>query len=581
MFGLSHSRRGRVALYAVLTILVFASYGLRWWLLKARQFDPDEFEHLHVAWLIAQGQLPYLDFFEHHTPWFHFALAPFFGLFRVESSSRDAVAFLFFARKLMWLLTGTILLLVFRLGKLWRSSLVGLLAALFLVNAEIFSTATLEIRPDVFACIFWLACLILAVDALGPERSLSSSRWRLAWSGVFLGAGLMSTQKVLFVVPGLAVALALYVFFPFRQGWPARFRSVYFVAAGAFLPFALTWLYFYLKGGAEPFIYYNFLFNLRFKDSFSPLPDLHQLIFSSPYLIGFAVFGLLYSIRAIAEQGLRNNAEKVLVPGALGVLAGVFIVPVPHAQYFLLLLPLLALFAAAAVVQTMEKLCAARQAGDRWGWIVSASLGSLGVLLLLGLISLRAGSPHPFLVVSFWFATAVGAVFFLGLQRPVTALTFFSLMMSVPPLKRTMDVFAWRNTEQIRQVAYVIDHTAPTDRFMDGFTGIALFRPHAYFFCFLTAGIQRMFTDGDFNALLANLQTGEVKPDYLIYDKNLRRLPATIKSFFQDHYRPVAESDIWQRQSPVVIGRAEQATRLDAVARPSGSIEGATGRPRR
>lgn len=558
MFELRHAPTGRVALYAVLTTLILASYGLRLWLLKVRQFDPDEFGHLHVAWLVSQGELPYRDFFEHHTPWFHFSLAPFFGFFHVESSSRDAVAFLFFARTLMWFLTGTIALLVFWLGKLWRNYLVGLLAVLFLINAEIYSAATLEVRPDLFACIFWLTCLIMTVGAVRPDRSISSSSWRFAWSGFFLGAGLMSTQKVLFVIPGLAVALALYVFFPFRQGLSARFRSVCFVAAGACLPFAVTLAYFYLKGGAEEFIYYNFLFNFRYKDSFSPLPDLHQLIFSGPYLAGFTFVGLLYSIRRIAEKRFRDGADKVLVPSALGVLAGVFIVPVPHAQFYLLLLPLLALFAAAAVVQTVENLYAARQAGDRWKWVVSASFGLVGVLLLLGLVSLGADSPHPFLVVGFWFAAAVGAVFFLGLQQPVMALAFFSLMISLPPFKRTMDVFAWRNTEQIQQIAYVIDHTAPTDRFMDGFTGTALFRPHAYFFCFLTAGIQRMLTDDDFSALLANLQTGKVRPDYIIFDKNLRRLPAPITSFLQNHYRPLAESDIWQRQTVAVMERPDE-----------------------
>ena len=38
--------------------------------------DPDESQHLHVAWLIAQGQVPYRDFWEHHLPFFHYAMAP-------------------------------------------------------------------------------------------------------------------------------------------------------------------------------------------------------------------------------------------------------------------------------------------------------------------------------------------------------------------------------------------------------------------------------------------------------------------------------------------------------------------------
>ena len=41
-----------------------------------RSIDPDESQHLHVAWLVAQGQVPYRDFWEHHLPLFHYGVAP-------------------------------------------------------------------------------------------------------------------------------------------------------------------------------------------------------------------------------------------------------------------------------------------------------------------------------------------------------------------------------------------------------------------------------------------------------------------------------------------------------------------------
>src|ERR1051325_2332738 len=79
MVGFRYSGSRQALAHIVIVSLVVASYVLRLWFLKVRQFDPDEFEHLHAAWLIAQGNLPYVDFFEHHTPWFHFFLAPFFS----------------------------------------------------------------------------------------------------------------------------------------------------------------------------------------------------------------------------------------------------------------------------------------------------------------------------------------------------------------------------------------------------------------------------------------------------------------------------------------------------------------------
>ena len=38
--------------------------------------DPDESEHLHAAWLVSAGLVPYRDFWDHHAPLFFYAMAP-------------------------------------------------------------------------------------------------------------------------------------------------------------------------------------------------------------------------------------------------------------------------------------------------------------------------------------------------------------------------------------------------------------------------------------------------------------------------------------------------------------------------
>src|SRR5205814_10409572 len=69
-------------LLAAITALLVARIPL----LTVRVFDNDELEHAHVAWSVWRGLCPYRDFFEHHTPWFHFTLAPFFHWFPVAES---------------------------------------------------------------------------------------------------------------------------------------------------------------------------------------------------------------------------------------------------------------------------------------------------------------------------------------------------------------------------------------------------------------------------------------------------------------------------------------------------------------
>ena len=43
-------------------------------------YPSDEFEHLHVSWLVWSGKTPYIDFFEHHNPLLWYLFAPVAGL---------------------------------------------------------------------------------------------------------------------------------------------------------------------------------------------------------------------------------------------------------------------------------------------------------------------------------------------------------------------------------------------------------------------------------------------------------------------------------------------------------------------
>src|SRR5262245_2517030 len=99
-------------------------------LIPIRVFDADELEHTHAAWSVFRGLVPYRDFFEHHTPWHYFALAPFFRWFAVDQSFESAQRFLVFARGVSLALTALSALLIFRIGRQQAGRKAGLLAAL-------------------------------------------------------------------------------------------------------------------------------------------------------------------------------------------------------------------------------------------------------------------------------------------------------------------------------------------------------------------------------------------------------------------------------------------------------------------
>lgn len=67
-------RRGRTALLLIPALLVAAGCAFYW--AATVGIDEDEAEHLHCAWLLANGQIPFVDFWQHHLPTLWVALAP-------------------------------------------------------------------------------------------------------------------------------------------------------------------------------------------------------------------------------------------------------------------------------------------------------------------------------------------------------------------------------------------------------------------------------------------------------------------------------------------------------------------------
>src|SRR5438874_11089756 len=102
--------------------------------MAVRFFDQDELEHAHAAWSVFRGLLPYKDFFEHHTPWYYFALSPVFSWFAVDRSFDSARHFLIFGRLVSLALTALSAVLIFLVGRVGTTRRVALLGALFLAG---------------------------------------------------------------------------------------------------------------------------------------------------------------------------------------------------------------------------------------------------------------------------------------------------------------------------------------------------------------------------------------------------------------------------------------------------------------
>ena len=61
-------------------IFINAVLFIIWGLLTG--VNHDTAEHFHCAWLVSQGKVPYIDFWQHHPPFLWLILAPLFKLLK-------------------------------------------------------------------------------------------------------------------------------------------------------------------------------------------------------------------------------------------------------------------------------------------------------------------------------------------------------------------------------------------------------------------------------------------------------------------------------------------------------------------
>ena len=180
----------------VLAALVALAVVLRIGMVVNRPIDPDESQHLHVAWLLGQGQVPYRDFWEHHLPFFHYGVAPL----TVWLADRPEVYLA--ARALMVVLAAVVVALTWRLAR-GLSADGAVWAAVVLLFLPQFAETSTETRPDVPALLAYLASLLALVswrEGRGPGWL-----WAVgAWQGVALALSL----KAVYGLVGVAMVVA-------------------------------------------------------------------------------------------------------------------------------------------------------------------------------------------------------------------------------------------------------------------------------------------------------------------------------------------------------------------------------------
>jgi hypothetical protein len=203
---------------SVLAALVVLAVIVRLGVVVNREIDPDESQHLHIAWLIGQGQVPYRDFWEHHLPLFHYLAAPLtWGL-------ADRPEIYFAARGVMAVAAAGAILLTIRLARRIAPEATPWTALVLMFLPQFAETST-ETRPDVPALVAHLASLV----AIVRWREGRGQQW-LWGAGLAQGLAVALSAKALYGAIGLG-AVALLGSGP-RRATSSRTADVVRLAAG-------------------------------------------------------------------------------------------------------------------------------------------------------------------------------------------------------------------------------------------------------------------------------------------------------------------------------------------------------------
>jgi hypothetical protein len=315
------------------TTVGWLGLGVAWALLVRRSllygFDHDELEHVHSAWLVSQGERPYLDFFEHHHPLLWYYLSPFVSFWRDDARALIA------ARMALWpfimLYSGATYLLARRLF----DRHVALLAVLLLLTNVVVVGNVTEIRPDVpQAALGMLGVLLLYWQ---PR----ATRSKLLACGFALGVALLFLQKAIF----LMLALGVVALWRDVAGVPAR-RHVIWLSAGCLLPLVGFAAWLALENDLSEYLLFNWLLNLKFQRTFSLLAIAQQ-----EYQVHAAAW-LFAAISLFCFDHDSRGKELRLIAILLGL--SLSTVRMAFGQYWLPLVPLVAIFGAHGILAALE-----------------------------------------------------------------------------------------------------------------------------------------------------------------------------------------------------------------------------------
>jgi len=222
-----------------------------WILYNHQPYTGDDVEHLHSAWLVHQGKVPYLDFFQHHNFLLWYLFAPLVGFFAYDIVIFDIVRII--STLVMFLTLFVSAKIVQRF--ICHSKYAGLLAIASIFPSFVVLSGQ-DFRPDNYMVASFIIGLYFFFAYLETHKKIS-----LITSFAMMFVTFMFMQKSLFFLAIFGV-IVLYLLCKKQIAVKDFLSALILPLIGVIL--VLSWLAYH--GIVERYWLSNFIFNLYIPD---------------------------------------------------------------------------------------------------------------------------------------------------------------------------------------------------------------------------------------------------------------------------------------------------------------------------
>lgn len=438
MLADKHIRHIETGLPVFLCIILLAFASLQ---LTDIVLDHDEVQHLHIAWRIAQGHQPYVDFADNHNHLFPHLIA------LTLPDSDDPGAAVFRGRVAMMVCTMLTLFMLWALATHFTNRRWALLAPLALAGSAWWCICGAAIRPDIP-----MMTAVVAGFLVFFSTSAHKSPWGPLAAGALWGlaTALLAKGALAAVGPGTVLLYALVRDRQHRQAHFVRLAALcggFAIAVGAYL----GWLW--TDGLLGPFIFWVVRFNTEYL-----APSASDPGFGALQVLGasWTSDGPLWLLAAVGVplacwRGKQELRQVPLAVYFILIIASTFQLNQPNYQY---LLPLLTLLPVVAVVGISHGLDWVK---GRW-----PAPGALVGLLIV--VFLTLATVPSLLELS---QTDRNQQQLTRMEQVLDMVPRGDSIVATPPehpIFRTDALYLWFNNPRFHNVLVKLDPPAPMDR---------------------------------------------------------------------------------------------------------------------